>query len=210
VNIDAAIIERARAIREHADALWELLNEEPPPAWPWDRDITGELARNPGPYDNYYLQRDGGWWQRTLDQIDRVTIHHTLSDSPHATAKYYVVKAGGHPTLPYTIWVTQDGQILKCVELEQGLWHDHTGHQNTHLSVGMAGSLHLYHPADVQLEAVARLCAWAIESDELPNVSAIEQIKGHRDYAATVCPGWACDASGNWRNEFYKRVEALL
>jgi len=30
VNIDAAIIERARAIREHADALWELLHDEPP------------------------------------------------------------------------------------------------------------------------------------------------------------------------------------
>jgi hypothetical protein len=206
--IDFAALERARLIYEHAGALVELLEEEPGISWPWDRDISGELATNPGPYVNYYLKRDGGWWQRRLDQIDAVTIHHTLSDSPHATAAHYVAR--DHPTLPYTLWVTQDGQILKCVDLTDGLWHDHTGHANTHLSVGLAGTLHLYHPAEVQLEAVARLCAWAIKSDELPSVTGIEQVKGHQDYIATICPGWSSNASGRWKAEFYERLRGML
>jgi hypothetical protein len=108
---------------------WVNLREELrkiPVQIPWDRDITSELARNPGPYTSSHLQADNGWWRRTLDMIDAVTIHHTLSDSPHATARHYVDKSGGRPSIPYTIWITQTGEVLLCVPLEEGLWHDHT------------------------------------------------------------------------------------
>lgn len=175
---------------------------------PWTGDIRGELARNPGPYANAYLRRDGGWWQRGLDQIDGVTYHHTLSDSPHATAQHYVNRDGGHPTTPYTIWVTQTGEVLLCVDLTEGLWHDHTGHENTHLSVGLAGQLHLYPPADVQLDAAARVAVWAIR--ELPGVTELAQIKGHRDYVSTICPGWQASASGHWKSDLYARIRGLL
>lgn len=177
---------------------------------PWDKDLTGELATNPGPYENSYLKADGGWWQRTLDQIDILTFHHTLSDSPHATAQHYIVKDGGKPTTPYTIWITQTGEVYLCVPLTEGLWHDHTGHQNTHLSVGLAGSLHIHHPADVQLDAAARMAVWAIKSDMLPLITEIGHIKGHRDFIATACPGWSSAQSGNWKLELYNRIEEKL
>ena len=176
----------------------------------FDLIITDELATNPGPYANASLQRDNGWWQRSLNQIDGVTIHHTLSDSPHATAKHYVNKGGGRPTIPYTIWITQTGEILLCVALTQGLWHNHNGHTNLQLSVGLAGRLHEYHPADVQLDAAAEVCVWAIRSNDLLGVTDISQIKGHRDYFATICPGWASAASGNWKPDLYDRIEELL
>jgi hypothetical protein len=177
---------------------------------PFDDVIIDELATNPGPYTSPHLQLDGGWWQRTLDQINALTIHHTLSDSPHATAARYVNKNGGRPTIPYTVWITQTGQTLLCVTLTQGLWHDHTGHENMHLSVGLAGELHKYRPADVQLSAAAELCAWAIRSNALPNVDSPLDIKGHQDYIATTCPGWASEASGNWKDDFYQLLEAAL
>ncbi len=181
---------------------------------PFDRVIIDELVTNPGPYANANLQRDGGWWQRTFNQINGVTIHHTLSDSPHATAKRYVTKGGGRPTIPYTVWITQTGEILLCVALTQGLWHDHTGHENTHLSIGLAGTLHKYHPAAVQLDAAAKLCAWTVQSDILPSITSITQIKGHMDVGTykdrTQCPGWASAASGNWKPELYSRIEDLL
>lgn len=173
---------------------------------PWDRDITDELPRNencPGLLAN-------GWWQRTLDQIVALTFHHTLSDDPFATARYYVTKGGGRPSIPYAIWVTQTGEVLKCMNFEDGCWHDHTGHKNRHLSVGLAGSLHLVHPSDAQLDAAARVAAWAIKTDMLPGITGIGQIKGHMDFARTVCPGWASDRSGRWRNELYAKIELLL
>jgi len=168
----------------------------------WDSDIRDELATNPGPYTSPILNEQGGWWKRELVQIDGVTIHHTLSDSPHATAAYYVQKDGGRPTLPYTFWITQTGEILWCVDLEEGLWHDHCSNFNTHLSVGLAGRLHEYRPSEAQLDAATKLCAWAVDD--------IGDVKGHMDYYPTVCPGWASAASGYWKEDFYIKLRALL
>ena len=176
----------------------------------WDRDISGELAINPGPYTHPTLEAQGGWWQRTLAQIDGVTIHHTLSNSPHATAENYVQKGGGRPSIPYTLWITQTGEVLKCLDFTEGNWHDHVGNENRHLSVGLAGSLHLHAPPKAQLDAAAKVSAWVIESSALPGVTDIEQIKGHRDYVATTCPGWEANASGNWKDDFYAKLRELL
>jgi hypothetical protein len=171
---------------------------------PWDRDISEELATGTWPYGHPSLDADNGWWKRTLDQIDALTIHHTLSDSPHATANYYVKKNGGRPTIPYTIWITQTGEILKCVDLTKGLWHDHTGHRNTHLSIGLAGTLHLYEPSEPQLQALVKVCVWAVESDILPTITSTQQITGHMDYINTQCPGWTIHKHDHWKRRFQR------
>lgn len=176
----------------------------------WIRDISAELARNPGPYANEYLIRDGGWWQRSAADITHLTFHHTLSDSPHATAAHYINKDGGRPTLPYTIWVTQTGDVLLCVPLTEGLWHDHTGHENVHLSVGLAGQLHLYRPAEVQLDAAAKVAVWTIQSDLFPKIDGIGTIKGHMDWIGTACPGWDSEQSGHWKPDLYEKIENAL
>lgn len=177
---------------------------------PWDRDIIGELARN----DDCPGILADGWWQRSIGQIDAVTIHHTLSDSPHVTARRYVQKGGGRPSIPYTIWISQTGEILLCNPLTDGCWHDHTGHRNTHLSVGLAGELHKYRPSTVQLLAAVRVCKWAIRNKGIPLVSGIEQITGHMDWYSTVCPGWLDEGegrpSGEWRSFFYGLLKEAL
>ena len=178
------------------------------PTAPWDKDITAELARN----DNCPGSLAGGWWQRRLDQITGLTFHHTLSDSPHAVASYYVKKDGGRPSTCYTVWITQTGEVLLCNALEEGCWHDHTGHESRNLCVGLAGRLHEYHPAAVQLQAAARVAAWAVHDSRM-NIT-LETVRGHMDvgdYAGkTVCPGWAAVASGHWKSELYELIEALL
>jgi len=185
-----------------------LEEEAPPDPLPlpmvWDRDISAELATNercPPPLQD-------GWWSRTLEQIDGLTFHHTLSHSPHATARNYVRKGGGRPSLPYTLWVTETGEILKCGALTAGCWHDHTGHENTHLSVGLAGSLHQVEPSEAQLDAAAKVAAWAVRHPGM-NV-ALDTVNGHGDYYSTVCPGWGSAASGNWRPRLYRRIRQRL
>lgn len=204
-------------------SAYRVMEDEAPPV-PWDRDITDELPYNKGPYSSKTLNDQGGWWQRTPEQIDGLTIHHTLSDSPHATANY-IVKQKDVPTTQYQIWVSQTGEVLKCTDLTEGLWHDHTGNKNTHISVGLAGRLHEYTPADVQIDAAVKIAVWAIAT--FPNIAGIGEVQGHRDWVRiyhdrgyykeqgtatpwTACPGWASDASGNWRAEFYERLGAAL
>lgn len=174
------------------------------PAVPWDKNIVAELATN----DNCPGSLADGWWQRELSQITGLTFHHTLSDSPHATASRYVKKDGGRPSIPYTIWISQTGEILLCNALEEGCWHNHQGHKNKQLSIGLAGSLHIHRPAEVQLDAAARVAVWAICHPEM-NVE-LETVKGHCDYIATQCPGWDSAASGHWKPELYEMIEALL
>lgn len=165
------------------------------------KDIISELARKdsgcPGKLQN-------GWWQRTLGQIVGLTFHHTLSDSPHVTASGYIRKDGGRPSIPYSIWITQTGEALLCNPLTDGCWHDHTGHKNVNLSVGLAGRLHEYRPAQVQLEAAALIVKWAVEHPEM-NIT-LESVKGHMDvgtYAGrTECPGWNSAASDFWKDNF--------
>lgn len=179
----------------HGTAYLKVLEGEP------FRDIVDELARN----DNCPGSLKDGWWQRTLDQIVGLTFHHTLSDSPHNTAKYYVKKDGGRPSIPYTIWITQTGEVLLCNPLTDGCWHDHTGHRNTRLSVGLAGRLHEYRPAQVQLEAAVRVVKWATEHPEM-NITG-DTVKGHMDVGTfkgrTECPGWDSPASDFWKDDLY-------
>lgn len=175
---------------------------------PWDKDIIGELATNA----NCPGSLKGGWWQRELNQITGLTFHHTLSDSPHAFASWYVKSSGGRPSICYSIWITQTGEVLLCNALTEGNWHDHTGHKNVNLCVGLAGRLHEYHPAAAQLQAAARIAAWAVHDDRM-NIT-LGTVRGHMDVGThagkTQCPGWASDASGNWKPELYEMIEALL
>ena len=189
-----------------SELLVRIQVERDEPLVPWDRDICGELPRRE---DCEGLLQDG-WWQREWAQINGLTIHHTMSHSPHATAAYNINKPGGRPSIPYHIWVTQTGEVLLCLGLEEGCWHDHTGHQNTHISVGLAGSLHLESPPENQLDAAAKVAAWAIQTDTLPAIGGIEQIKGHKDYYPTTCPGWDSPDSGQWKATLYERIGAMI
>lgn len=181
--------------------MWDLSGL---PVVPWDQDLVGELARNnncPGLLAN-------GWWQRKINQIDRATIHHTYGwVDLYSFCEYYVNSKGGRPSSPYTIWITPTGQIILVNELAEGCWHDHTGHENTHLSIGLAGALHLHRPPDVQLQAAARACKWAIDNPEMPLVNSIDHVNGHDAYYPTACPGWDDRGegipSGYWRDAFY-------
>ncbi|MCP4538531.1 MAG: N-acetylmuramoyl-L-alanine amidase [Chloroflexi bacterium] len=178
---------------------------------PWDRVIIDELAHNyncPGLLAN-------GWWQRRVDQISHATIHGTYGwNSPHALADWYIYKGGGRPSIPYSIWITETGEVLLCNALTEGCWHDCTGHENTHLSIGMAGALHEYAPPDVQIEAAARVCVWLINNPDIPLVDGIDKITGDMDWRSTACPGWLDTGegapSGLWKPRFYNRLEALL
>lgn len=177
-----------------------------PDAAPWDEVLVGKLPTNPGPYGYKVLNDNGGWWQREYEEVDGCSVHHTYgSASILAMNKYYMGKSGGHPTMPYSIWISENGKIYLCVDLHQGLWHDHTGYKNTHISIGMAGTLHTGFPEETQLAATAKVCAWFINSPIFPGVKGPDHIKGHREWVHTyadrgyypagkipytVCPGW--------------------
>lgn len=184
-------------LRDIANEILAIANRLDLDVYPWDRDISDKLYTHPSPY------APGAWWERSFSQIEGLTIHHTLSHSPHATAEHYC-KFKGRPTIPYHIWVTQTGVILKCLDFNLGCWHDHTGHKNKNLSVGLAGKLHIYEPTVAQLDAAAHFTSWVLDH---PAMNVIKgRVKGHQDHFNTQCPGWNATSSGKWKSDFYGRL----
>jgi len=115
-----------------------------------------------------------------------------------------VIEQKGRPTLPYHFWVSKGGECWLCVPLNYGMWHDHTGHRNVNISIGMAGHLHKVQPTGAQLEATVRLVAWLMREYDVP----VEEVRGHCDrYDKTVCPGWD---TNHWRGQFYQALETRI
>jgi len=193
------------ALREIADALAEGLGEvaEKRPFV----DMVDRLAVNREPDHPYITARMWSWWPlREAAEVTGITIHHTLSHSPEATAAYCArpQREGGkgYPSIQYHFWVSAaDGcRCYRCAPVEWALWHDHTGAWPTTISVGMAGRLHAGWPAGEQVEAAARLVAWLMGEYEVP----LEEVRGHNDrYQGTICPGW--DVAG-WRDVFFEEL----
>ncbi len=184
------------------------------PQVPWTRDLRPILPSNthcPAPLQD-------GWWRRSLDQIESVCFHHTCSHSPEAFTAWYITKGGGRPGCCYTIWIAETGEILLCGDLEAGCWHNHNGHQNVDLSVGLAGNKSVYPPSPAQMRSAIQVAAWAILSPMLPGVTSLGQIMGHCDYPlckpgqphATSCPGWLVPQTGKWRSALFGGLAEFL
>jgi len=173
------------------------------------------MPTNPNP-DNPGFAEVGhkGWWKRTHNQIDGVTIHHTMTHDMVWLASYCTrsrSKNGkGYPTTNYAFWVHANGKINYCVDITEAVWHDHCGDENTHISVGMAGDLSKAAPPKAQLEGVVKLASYLMR---MLNIS-LENVEGHGEWAlrhptkvATACPGWH---TSGWREQFYQMLRAEI
>lgn len=169
---------------------------------PWDDDLRTALPRN---HNCQGLLADG-WWRRRLDQIDALTLHHTAheNDDPAPLAQWYCFEKDprGRPSIPYTLWIRRDGTVALCNHLEEGCWHDETGHENTHLSVAIVGDLRKREPTPAQYAAMVEVARWAMAHPEMQIERA--GITGDMDWRSTECPGWL---AGGWRDKFYALLD---
>lgn len=87
--------------------------------------------------------------------------------------------------IPYHFIVLRDGTV--CQAREAGLVGDtNTPYNPTgHLLICLAGDLEKQPLPQAQYDAVVRLCAYVCSTRAL----VPEEIKGHRDFAETDCPG---------------------
>jgi len=188
-------------IRDTATAALARLGEpiDPPPPY---IDRVAEMPVNDAPFHPDFVRNFPGateWPKRKRADVTGITIHHTLSHAPIATARYCTASKG-YPTTQYHYWVSADDDCPCFLLVQPGfaLWHDHTGAHPTTLSVGMAGALHVDAPPPEQMESAARLVAWMMAEYNVD----VFGVRGHVDrYARTVCPGWH---AANWRDRFFE------
>ncbi|MBN2389297.1 MAG: N-acetylmuramoyl-L-alanine amidase [Anaerolineae bacterium] len=205
--------ENAVLLREIADGL---AHEHAPGAPVWT-DIRDALPVNLAP-DDPWLVANGitDWWKRTPAQITGITIHHVASNGdPFVTARYITkpqAQGGkGLPRTQYNFWIQPTGEIICCLDVTYGPWHDNCGHRNEHVSIALNGALHKTRPTQAALTAAARLVVWLMDEYGIDG----QNVLGHNEWAMrclnrttnyTICPGWTY-IPPFWKNDFYAAVD---
>jgi hypothetical protein len=126
----------------------------------------------------------------TTHEIDHITIHHS-GDGTSVTGPTHFRSWQewhfhlGWPDIAYHLIVGRDGNVYEGRPLsavgDTATEYDPTGH----LLIVLEGDFDVITPTPDQLERIAELVAWASVRFDVP----VDEIGGHRDYAATPCPG---------------------
>ncbi len=121
---------------------------------------------------------------RDLDQIEQIVVHHSasLTGTAEDFARWHVLERGW-PGIGYHYVVEKDGSIIMGNPLTNISYN--TQNQNTK-SVGivLSGDFEQEQPTAAQMTSLSNLIAYL--RNELPQSL---QVYGHRDFAATSCPG---------------------
>lgn len=128
----------------------------------------------------------------TRHTIDRLTLHHTAvrldsnADAPaRARAHQAFHQDSGFVDLAYHFVVDLEGNVLEGRPVEYVgdtfTEYDPTGH----MLVCCEGDYNEQHPTTAQLSAVADLFAWGCVTFHVEPAT----LAGHRDHAASTCPG---------------------
>ncbi len=101
-------------------------------------------------------------WPRRPLEVIRWLILHPLEVpgdlSPEALAAF-LVEQGGRPGFPYHFYITADGRVFWTLPLEA--MTDHAGgYGRVSVGIGLAGWSGDREPSSMQIDRVARLCAW--------------------------------------------------
>ncbi len=124
--------------------------------------------------------------------IERMTVHHTaslLEANSAAPAKarqhqgYHLSR--GWPDLAYHYLIDANGNVYEGRPVDAvgdtGTEYDPTGH----FLVCCEGNFDEQEPSKSQIESLADLLAWGADTFGV----GVDTVAGHRDYAATSCPG---------------------
>lgn len=146
---------------------------------------TGELEIDDR-YSDWSLMRSTQeeYATRDLDKIEQIVVHHSASINQTAEdfADYHVLSRGW-PGIGYHFVIEKDGLIIMGNPLTNISYN--TQNQNTKtIGICLSGNFEQEQPTAAQMDSLSNLIAYL--RNELPQSL---QVFGHRDFAATSCPG---------------------
>lgn len=126
-------------------------------------------------------------------KIERITIHHSgvifkNDQDPIAYLKHlqeWSRKEKGWMDIPYHYLIAPDGRIFEGRDIKYPGDTNTTYDPRGHALICVLGNFEEQQPTSKQLAALAWLSAKLSQQYHVP----LERIKGHKDYAETLCPG---------------------
>ncbi len=141
---------------------------------------------------------------RTLSQIQQIVIHHTGADPSigiEAIAGKHVHELGW-PGIGYHFVIDAEGRIYQTNDLTTISFHARQANPTT-VGIAFGGNFDEAVPTDAQLESGGRLCAYLLRELSLP----IENVRGHKAFVSTECPGKHWEAGAVWKEALIERIK---
>lgn len=121
---------------------------------------------------------------RTLDQINKIIVHHSgsIGQTAEDYARYHVLSKGW-PGIAYTFIIERLGDIIQGNLLEW-ITYNTTGQNTSSISICLSGNFTKEEPSPEQLKSLKKLINYLRKI--LPQRL---EVSGHKDYGVTSCPG---------------------
>jgi hypothetical protein len=143
-------------------------------------------------------------------RIHRLTVHHSatvLGDNREAPERFRDEQRNhqgrGWPDIAYHVLIDRHGNVYRgrpmWAEGDTATEYNPRGH----LQLMCEGNFERQRPSDAQVQALVDVLAWAAARFNV----GVRTVRGHRDYAATACPG---DALYHRLSEVRRRVRERL
>lgn len=141
-----------------------------------------------------YKQKNRSWYQRAVNTIKYITVHHTADQATGTNDQILQAEANSHiangwPGLSYHFFITKDGTIYQINNFTDVTWHDTVNWDS--IGVCLQGYFHPSvneKPTDKQLTSLRYLLDVLCKNHpEFP--AAQGNVLGHKERSATSCPG---------------------
>ncbi len=125
--------------------------------------------------------------KRDLKLIKQIVVHHSAMDGFTAFdyAKWHIGQ--GWPGIGYHYVIEKDGNVNQTNELDTISYHT-KGHNTTSIGISVSGNLSNHAPSKEQMDALIRLI-----KELKQKLGGHLIVRGHRELAATECPGKLVD-----------------
>jgi N-acetyl-anhydromuramyl-L-alanine amidase AmpD len=140
---------------------------------------------------------------RPLDQIRNLIIHHSAAPAkvgPRRIAAYHVKKQDW-PGIGYHFLVGEDGTLYQGNAVETKSYHAVRANPYG-VGICFLGNFTKQVPPPAQLRAGAHLSAWLMQELGVE----LDQVKGHKEFMQTGCPGAQWLKEKEWKKMLYQEI----
>lgn len=156
-------------------------------------DVVAELPTHP----------TKTWQERTLDKVNKVIFHQSLSaGTVEGIARYHVtpgnhISESGCPGICYHYAIAMDPQatIYLCNYLTSMTWHCQ-GQNSSAIGVLVIGDYDgpnykgQHHLTKDHTLSINKLMEYLVDLETIPNVDSFSKFFGHCDFGKPACPGY--------------------
>lgn len=129
-------------------------------------------------------------WTRPWSQLKYLVIHHSVTKH-EATANDVALlhKARGWGGIGYHFVITKDGVVHYAGDISTARANVANLNEQV-IGICLIGDFTKHLPTDAQIESAHDLCKFFLtETPSLPTLKDWSQLKGHKDFNPTACPG---------------------